>query len=277
MGLPRPQASTGSDGSVHYSAPAAACAADILLLLAGSPEPLALSQLARDLGRTRSLVFRVIRELEPRDLIVRSEDGCYGLGVATLELGGAYLSASELAQAARQITQDLSRETGETTSLGVVRHGDVTYLIRNEGRNTLLTISHVGGRIPANCAAMGKALLAELSDEELHAVLKDPLPRLTPHSIGTLADLQSTLVLIRERGYATDEQETVLGRSCIAVALPSHTERAAISISVSHDTFAERREDLLAALLATRDRLTREMNGRIALRGEDRLKALTAE
>jgi DNA-binding IclR family transcriptional regulator len=263
-------------GDASTSAPAAACAADLLQALARGREALTLSQLARELGCTRSLVFRVAHELTARDLIIRSEDGRYSLGVATLELGGAYLGGSELAQAARQITQDLSRETGETTNLGVLRQADVIYLIRSEGRNALLTVSHIGGRIPANCAAMGKALLAELDERELERTLIDPLARLTPNSLGTLGDLKRALVTVRDQGYATDEQEAVLGRSCLAAALASGDERAALSISVSALVFAERRKELLVALLAARDRLDREINGRLAMQSDDGLAGLPA-
>ena len=71
-----------------YAAPAAACAAEVLLALAKAPEPLSMSALAKMTGRTKSLVFRVIRELEVTDCVRVSEDGRYSLGISALELGG---------------------------------------------------------------------------------------------------------------------------------------------------------------------------------------------
>lgn len=268
------RAPTAPSGKGSYSAPAAACAADLLQILARSPEPLPLAQLARDLGRTKSLVFRVIRELEVRALIHRREDGRYSLGVGTLELGGAYLGATGLGQSVRQIMRDLSRETGETTNLGVLSGSDIIYLIRNDGRDAVLTLAHVGKRIPASCTAMGKVLLAQLDDRELHAVLQDPLPHLTSHSIGTLAELKKELQVIRQQGYARDEQEAILGRCCVAVTMPYDVDPAAISISVSPEGFAEREQDLLKALLVTRDRIGREIHGRSAIQGEGSSESL---
>lgn len=262
----------GADGSPSgkgaYSAPAAACAADLLQLLARSPESLPLAQIARSLDRTKSLAFRVIRELEERSLIQRRDDGTYALGVGTLELGGAYLGTTELMQSVRQIMRDLSRDTGEATSLGVLSGSDIIYVIRNDGRSAVLTVAHVGRRIPACCTAMGKILLAQLDERELAAVLQDPLPRMTAHSIETAAEFAPILDAIREQGFATDEEEAILGRCCVAVSIPYSVDRAAISISVSPEGFRARQGELLDALQTARDRIRREIEGRAAIRDD---------
>lgn len=257
-----------------YSAPAAACAADVLQVLARSSEPLGLAQLSRDLRRTKSIVFRVIRELEARALLHRREDGRYSLGVGTLELGGAYLGAMGLGQSLRQIVRDVSRETGETANLSVLDGSDIIYLIRNEGRDSLLTLAHVGKRIPASCTAMGKVLLARYDDRQLDRLLQDPLPRLTSHSIGAVAELKKELESIRQQGYARDEQEAILGRCCVAVTIPYDVEHVAISLSVSPEGFPEREAELVGALMSTRERIGLEIRGRSVIQGDNVAESL---
>ncbi|MGF1616518.1 MAG: helix-turn-helix domain-containing protein [Acidimicrobiia bacterium] len=73
----------------EYSAPAAACAADLLELLALSPGPLTLAEIARQLDRTKSLMFRVAKELETREFIQETSEGRLWLGTEILELGGS--------------------------------------------------------------------------------------------------------------------------------------------------------------------------------------------
>ena len=166
----------------NYAAPAASCAADILRVLSHSAVPISLADLERRTVRTKSLVFRVLRELEQSQFVRRDPAGRYRLGIQAFELGPAYLTQSNFSEQIREDLQDLATQTGETANLGVLRGTEVLYLMKFVGSSSYVTISRVGGRVPANCVAIGKALLAERSDDELRRIFRDPLPRMTPHS-----------------------------------------------------------------------------------------------
>ncbi len=247
-------------------APAAACAGEILRLLARSTTPLSLAEIERALPRTKSLVFRVVRELEAQQLMEREADGRYRLGIESFELGAAYLSQAQFLDVVRQVIQQLANDAGETANLGVLRGMEVLYLLKYIGRSAYVTISNVGGRVPANCVAIGKALLARLSNEELEEVLTShELPRMTPRSLTTPDDLARDLALTRERGYALDEEEAVLGRCGLAAAVRfpiASGDYAAVSLSTSAEQWRERREPLLQLLLTATDRIDREAMGR---------------
>jgi DNA-binding IclR family transcriptional regulator len=84
-------------------------------------------------------------------------------------------------------------------------------------------------------------------------------------SLSSFAALKADLEATRERGYALDHGEAVLGRSCVAVAitLPTRPEQqAAISLSSSDDAYRARGEQLLSELLDTRQRLQAESAAR---------------
>jgi len=244
-----------------YAAPAAACAAEVLLALAKAPEPLSMSALAKMTGRTKSLVFRVIRELEVTDCVRVSEDGRYSLGISALELGGAYISQSDYTSTTRNVLQELSHETGETVSLATLRGSDVLYLEKWEGVYSVVTISHVGRRLPASCTALGKALLASLNHNEIAELHEDPLPTLTPQSITSVEELLTDLAATRERGYAIEVNEALVGRACVATALqatPAHPDddpNAGVSISMALHRYESDAQQLVDQLLRARNQL----------------------
>lgn len=252
-----------------YSAPAAACSGELLKLLAQGHEPFSVAAIARTLGRSRSLVFRVLHELEAAELVERHRDGRYWLGISALELGGAYaMNASASDPAARTLCA-LSDDTGETSSLAVLSGSDIVYVQRHEGRNSIVTVSYPGKRLPATCTALGKALLAELPERRVRTMLPEHLPCLTSRSIDSLDRLLADLQEVRERGYAIDDGETLLGRTCIGVAVlrAGQREPAAISVSAVAEAFAERKDELLAALLHAKRRLDSEHRGLAAMSG----------
>ena len=206
----------------RYSAPAAGCAADVMLALAREGAA-TLLELAGRTGATRSLLYRVLTELELRQCVARATDGRYSLGVATIELGGAYARAVPFMESVRRVLRELAFAAGETASLATLRGGDVLYLIREEGERSVFAVSAPGKLLPANATAIGKALLARRSDaavaERLSSHGPGELPRLTDRTIVTVDELLVDLARTRQRGWALEEGEAVRGRCCVAVAV----------------------------------------------------------
>lgn len=255
-------------GDSQYSAPAAACAAQILVLLARSSEPQSIADMARETQSTKSLAFRVIRELERADLVHKQPDQRYQLGLASLELGAAVVARSDQAETTREALRSLSQETGQTVNLGVLRDFDVLFVMKQDAPSAVVTISYVGRRLPANCSALGRVLLSQLSTEDLLARLPDPLPRLTSKSP---TDRDSFLEEVRQahtHGFGTDYESAILGRAAIAVpiTLPQLPGvPAALAVSASLDDLQDGHEHLLEALQRTRARIERASAARDTL------------
>lgn len=257
----------------RYAAPAAATAAELLLALARSEQPLSIAELSERTGSTKSLVYRVLAELEARDFVTKVRGGCYWLGLAAVELGGAFSTSMTLMSSARGVLRRLADATEETVNMGVLDGDHVLYLMREEGVRSVLAVSRVGKRLPANAVALGKALLAELSDPEVESVFADrvresgSLMALTPHSITSLGDLLGDLARVREVGYAEEHGETVVGRGCAAIAArlgQPRVETVGISVSMDETRFAETRGQVLERLLEARDQIVREAKARTA-------------
>jgi DNA-binding IclR family transcriptional regulator len=262
------------NGKVKYSAPAAAATAELLLALARNERPLSINELTERTGYTKSLLYRVLAELEMRDFVTRLPDGNYWLGLASVELGGAFSASVTLMSSVRSVLRRLADATQETVNLGVLEGDQVLYLMREEGARSVFAVSHVGKRLPANSVALGKALLAEHADAEVRAAFAArlsehaKLPALTAHTITSLDDLLDELARVRERGHAEENEEAVVGRCCAAVAAPfgqPRMETVAISVSMDEAHFHETHDEVLAGLLEARDQIVREARARSAL------------
>lgn len=264
-------------GNAKYSAPAAGCAADVLLALARRGRELSLGDLSEHTGHTKSLVYRVLAELEPRGYVTKLESGQYTLGLATVELGGAFAVQMPLMSSVRRVCRRLAKVTEETVNLGVLQGDQILYLIREEGGRSVFALSAVGKLLPANAVALGKALLALHSDDRVREIFapaleeRGQLTAITDNTITSLDDLVAQLAEVRDVGHAEEHGEAVRGRCCIAVTAPfGQLEGRAVGISVSMDEarFGELRGTVLDGLQEARDQIAREVRGRAAVGDE---------
>jgi DNA-binding IclR family transcriptional regulator len=255
------------DRRAVYAAPAAACAAEVLTALRRGDGTQSLAELERSMTRSKSLIFRVLRELESHELVVRDASGRYRLGIEAFELGAAYLAHTSYTDLVRQTLAQLAKDTGDTVNLGVLRDADVLYVMKFPGASAYVTISRVGGRVPANCVAIGKALLARLSESGVRARMREPLPKMTERSVEGVDDLVMELERVRQAGYALDREQAALGRCALAVAVEwgSSGEPAAISVSTDASSFDRRLDQLVERLMHAREVLERDWRARMAM------------
>jgi DNA-binding IclR family transcriptional regulator len=260
--------------STKYSAPAAACAADLLLTLARHGAELSLRDLTDQTGHSKSLVYRVLAELEPRRYVTKLDSGHYTLGLATVELGGAFAVQMPLMSSLRRVCRWLAERTEETVNLGVLQGDQVLYLIREEGLRSVFALSAVGKLLPANGVALGKALLALQTDAHVREIFAPQLERenrltaITDRTITSLDDLIAELARVRAAGHAEEHGEAVAGRCCIAVTAPFgqlEGRSVAISVSMNEGRFHQARDVVLSGLEEARDQIAREVRGRAAV------------
>jgi IclR family pca regulon transcriptional regulator len=92
----------------------------------------------------------------------------------------------------------------------------------------------VGARLPAFAASMGRVLLADKSDSELGAWLRENTFRpMTAHTIYKPRALRAEILKVRRQGYAFVSQELELGLCSIAVPIRSATGVAVCGLNVS--------------------------------------------
>lgn len=199
----------------------------------GPPE-LTLDELSHRSGLARSTAHRLAVQLAEQGALEQSRRG-WRLGVGLFELGQMVPRQQRLRDVALPYMEDLYVATRETVQLAVVDDDEVLYVEIISGHRKVRTPSRRGGRMPAHCTALGKAMLA-FSEDAGTAWLRDnaPLTHRTPRTITDPDVLRRELREVRRIGVAFDREEASLGLTCVSAPIlaPNATARAALSVSM---------------------------------------------
>ncbi|NUR85696.1 MAG: IclR family transcriptional regulator [Nonomuraea sp.] len=190
----------------------------ILEALAASPEPLTLSELQKRTEFPRSSLHALMRTLVELNW-VETDGSAFGIGPHALLTGTAYLDKDPALPYAQETLEDLRAETGQTAHFARRDDAHVLYLATRDARDAHHVIPRVGRRLPAHVTALGQVLLAQLTDDEVKALLPDPLPVITEHTIGDLGRLSGELDQVRTRGWSYEREQGTQGVACVAVAV----------------------------------------------------------
>ena len=155
------------------------------------------------------------------------------LGASDIRMVVCDLSASPYIDlAGSRMLHELHRATGLVVHLAVLDGSDVFYLEKIGDRMSAAIPTRVGGRQPAHCTAVGKAMLSSLPTEQVEVMLRGSgLHRYTDSTITDPATLADRLEVVRDNGYAIDEGEKENGVRCVAVPVLGAPARMAMSIS----------------------------------------------
>ncbi|MEU8171854.1 IclR family transcriptional regulator [Microbispora hainanensis] len=180
---------------------------------------LTLEDVARRTHLPRSTAHRILDQLVRLNWLDHTSSG-YSLGKRALGLGGRDGGHGEIREAAAPLLHRLQIRTGMVVHLAVLDGAEVFYLDKVGGRFALSVPSRVGGRAPAHCTALGKAILAWLEPEQVEALIEGHMSRLTNRTSGDIGTLHQELNRIRQRrGLAFERGECVPGISCAAAAV----------------------------------------------------------
>src|SRR4029079_479963 len=177
------------------------------------PGRLTLAQIVRRTGLPRSSAHRMLERLVQLRWLRRSGRE-YELGMRLVELGSLAVHQDRLHRAATPLLHDLHRTTGLVVHLAVLDGPDVMYLEKIGDRMIAAIPTRVGGRQPAHCAAVGKAILAYNDDADANLAI-----RKTKYSISSASQLVAELAKVRAHGVAFDREESVPGFGCVAAPI----------------------------------------------------------
>jgi DNA-binding IclR family transcriptional regulator len=171
--------------------------------------------------------------------------GNYRLGIKTFELGSLYHRTRMLniGSLARPLMEELTAELNLSTNLAVRDGQEIVYVETVEPAGSPMRVSYsTGDRFGVHHTALGKALIAHLSEEQLEALLaQSDLVPLTPKTIVSEDELMKELVGVRERGYAVDDEESLPGLRCVSAPV-WNTERVVAALSGSGSTLVVTKE-----------------------------------
>ena len=193
-----------------------------------------LSEVAARTGMNRAKARRFLLTLHALGY-VRKQQRYFELAPRVLQLGYAFLSANNYRDVIQQHLEDITAETGESSSLGVLDGNDVIYVARSAAKHRLMAITlSVGTRLPAAHTSMGRMLLAQLSDTDLdHFLASVALAPYTEKTVTDVSELRNQILKARQQGYAISDQELDSGLRSIAVPVYDAKQHLMGAINIS--------------------------------------------
>ena len=228
----------------------------ILEVLARTGRALTLAELAEENRLPKPTVHRILKSLRDLGYVDQAARGGSYILSARLATLREYGRDEAVRHKVRPLMERLHAAFDETVNLGFLEGIYVRYGHVIETTQPLRWIVKPGARDPFHTTALGRAIVAHLPDE--------PRARLVAKACGGLpargrraarVALEKELATTRARGFAAEDEETVVGVACVAVPLVALGEPlAAVSVSVPVHRFpTQRRAALIAAMLGRRD------------------------
>ncbi len=221
---------------------------------------LGIAELCKKISLPKGTVHRLLGTLKNLGYIEQNpQNRKYYLTVKIFKLGTAVTDKIGLVQIIPYM-KEISRRFNETVNLAILDRDEIIYLYSMGSDNTLKLDLRIGSNQPAYCAAVGKVLLASLSEREIDGYLQRvKLKSYTLYTITNKKYLKKDLKLIREKGYSFVNEEYMVGVSCVAVPLKDNRGKVCAGLSFSVPTVRmdkEKLPQLIDSLISTAKKIT---------------------
>ncbi len=193
----------------------------ILELVAESANGLSNSDISRRLKLPKSSASYILRVMEKRGYLIRN-DGKYRIGLKLLSLTRGILSQTDVREVAKPILNQFLRKSRMSEAhLAVLDNGRAVYIEKVEAENSFIKMDiWVGHRLPVHTTAIGKILVANLSDEEVLKILElRGMEKKTRRSITNQVKFLQEIEKVRKYGFAMDNEENSLSVRCLAAPI----------------------------------------------------------
>ena len=250
--------------------------AQILEILGQYPGGLSLGELSEKVELPKGTTHRLLTSMAYFDFIRQDQSTKhYHLGFKLVELGNHLLNHIDLRKEAHSYLIGLSDEVQETVHLVVLDQDKALYIDKvdlHSRRGGLQMVSSLGSRIPLHCSAVGKILLAHLPETDAEKIIENiNLVQRTHNTITDPSELKQHLKMIREKGYAVDDEENEEGVRCVAAPILNEMGEVVAAMSMSGPTtritVEKIAESLKSQVTETAMRISRKLGFSPAIKG----------
>ncbi|MDR5700956.1 IclR family transcriptional regulator [Agromyces aerolatus] len=234
----------------------------VIEAVGAAPEAISRREIAAVAGLPKATTNRLVAQLIGERILQPAPTGVR-LGIRLFELGSlAERQGIGLHDASLPHLEDLYEITHQTVQVGVLDDLEVVYLQKISGQRSSHLDTRIGARMPLNCTGSGKVLLAFSSPEFLDRLLAERgLTTRTPRSISDPDALRRHLAVVRQQGYAVDDEEFQLGTTSVSAPVFQKAEVVA-AVALSGPTERIKVANAAMAVRATAAAVTRSLDRR---------------
>ncbi len=189
-----------------YRAPALEKGLDVLELMAGLSQPMALTAIAERLGRTKQELFRVVASLCERGYLIRGSSQRYRMSTKLFELGAKHASTQALIARATPHMETLTQQLHESCHLSIVVQNRMLVVARAESDADVAIAVRVGASSVLHRRNSGLAALAFFQDEQRQSYWRQ-----SGESKNNIRQLELQLAAIRKQGYDLADSPFAVG------------------------------------------------------------------
>ena len=191
----------------------------ILELLAQSKSPMGISEISRKLDLNKSSVFNTVHTLRDLNVLENQPDGKFAFGTRLYILGNTAGKRSALIQTAHPYLREINERTKLSAFLGIRSDRQAILIDKADSAYGVKVSSEIGMQMPVLAGAGIKAMLSQLSNEEIDEILaRTELKRYTPYSITDKGVYKKEILQVRREGIAYDKEEYIEGM--VAFGIP---------------------------------------------------------
>jgi IclR family pca regulon transcriptional regulator len=210
----------------------------ILECYSSEHQELGIAELADIVGISRSTAHRYAITLVELGFLEQDAKRKYRLARHAADAGGVALGELREQVHAQAALENLRDEVHHTVSMGVLDRSRVIYVHRllghRPGQYAIDSGLGVGANVPVYCTALGKVLLASISDAERRELLAGlDLKRHTPNTIVDRRRLAAELDRVSPREAVVSDEELRTGLRSIAVLVPRPRSEHPLAIDVT--------------------------------------------
>lgn len=223
----------------------------IVEALASREEAMPLKDIAALIGLGKASTLRLLRTLQGLGYIHRDEheNYCCERVWPTMK---QQMRLTALKQCAQPVLARLNAELGETVALAFLFDDVIRVVDVIESTHHIRMSNYRGGILQPYASSLGKSITAFQTPELVQRLLYTyGIFALTPNTLTDFRAIQDDLAAVRERGYAWDREETVIGGICCGapVQMPGGEVFAAVSMSMPKARFTQRIEEVLPQMM----------------------------
>lgn len=203
-----------------------------------------LTEVAEAMGVANSTAHNYLCTLRDRGYVVREGD-VYRVGLEFLRIGGHARDQRTVNRLSRSVVERLAEETDEHAQFIVEQNGRGYHVYVAPGSRAVRVDTRAGKRIYLHANAAGKAMLAHYDEARVDEILdRWGMPAVTENTITDRAEFEACLERVRDRGYAFNLEEHILGWQGIAAPVRRHDGDVLGALAIGGPTHRLQKADL---------------------------------
>lgn len=235
----------------------------VFLAFSENEKDFSVAELAAQLGYNRSHVSKIADALVASGLLLQDEETRrFAVGPEAFAVGSRFVNFDRLSNEAMGVMRPLARSTGYGARLCIPRPGRMLYVASVEGARYVDYGWQAGKWLSMHSTSSGRVALAFMAPALAEEALSKPLARFTEATIINRQVLKRLMAKVRESGFSTVRNESILGLGAIAVPVFGKAQRLIGTINLAFPSRMVSVDDepaLVAALHAAATELSLKM------------------